>query len=52
MAGLEWTLTLEDQNPILQPIESIMYKNRNENLNVRFIGYYPSTSNDEEVEEN
>lgn len=49
---LEWTLTLEESNPTLQPAESIMYKDRHGNLNVRFTGYNSATTSEAEDEEN
>lgn len=49
---MDWTLTLEELEPILQPTESVMYKDRNGILNVRFAGYLPATIVEENLGEN
>lgn len=47
LASLEWTLKLEEPESILQPTNSVLYKDRNGNLNVRFSGYLPAITNED-----
>lgn len=44
LVDLEWAIKLDEPEQTLQPTDSILYRNRNGNLNVRFSGYQPSTS--------
>lgn len=50
LASLAWTLKLEETEPVLQPIDSVLYKDRGGNLNVRFSRYLPGVEEEESFE--